>query len=127
MCACHIKFTQLSMGVAQSVKHPFYVKIAFYVKITFYVQDVTTCAQGANISKLKLRFNFCIPVSANPQTPTHPSMGFLIPNKVDNVALSSQTFSICLFLILYSLSYKSFLPSAAFCSSPQDTDHFMKC
>lgn len=35
-------------------------------------------------------------------------------------------FLICLFLILYYLSYKSFLPSAPFCSSRQETIHLLK-
>ena len=39
------------------------------------------------------------------------------PNKVDFVAAANQIFSIFLSVVLYSLSYKSFLPSAPFCCS----------
>lgn len=52
--------------------------------------------------------------SANPKTPT---LGLIIPNKVDYVVPDNQIFSIYIFLFLCSLSYKSFLPSAPFCSS----------
>ena len=42
-------------------------------------------------------------------------------------APANQIFSKCPFLILYSLSYKSFLPSTPFCSSLQETFHIPKC
>ena len=41
----------------------------------------------------------------------------LIPNNVDYMAPANQIFFTFLFLVLYSLSFKSFLPSTPFCSS----------
>lgn len=60
--------------------------------------------------------------SANPQTSTLGSIltswFLLTPNKVDYVIPANQVFSTFLFLVLYSLSYKSFLPSIPLYSSP---------
>lgn len=44
-------------------------------------------------------------------------LGLLKPHEVGYVAPANQIFPICLFRVLYSSSYKSFLPSAQFCSS----------
>lgn len=45
------------------------------------------------------------------------SLFFLTPNRADYVVPANQMFSNFLFLVLYSLSYETFLPSASFCSS----------
>ena len=60
--------------------------------------------------------------SASPRTLDHSrlytSFLFLLtPNKPDSVALANHIFSVFYFLILYSLSYKSFLPYTPFCRS----------
>ena len=71
---------------------------------------------------LHLTRNVVYPVSQSPNT--KPALGsilislyLLTLNKVDFVVPANQIFSICLFLVLYSLSYKCFLPSALLCSS----------
>lgn len=54
------------------------------------------------------------PVSQSPNAKS--ALGLLTPDKADSVAPACQMFAICVFLVLQSLSYKSFLPSVPFCS-----------
>ena len=54
------------------------------------------------------------------------TLGFLTPNKIDCVAPLNQIFSTFLFFVLYSLSYKSVLLSASFCSSSKEDFPFLE-
>ena len=81
---------------------------------------------GFQVSKGNLD-NFFVPVNApfdrkcslSNQTISErqANSGLSHPNQIDYVAPANQIFSIFLLLVLYSLSYKSFLPSIPFCSS----------
>lgn len=82
---------------------------------------------GCLISKAKCRQLLCpCKSSASAETwylvsqapNTKPTLGVLTPGMIDSVTSANQVFSNFLFLVLYSLSYKSFLPSAPCCSSP---------
>ena len=89
---------------------------------------------GCHVSKPKLTSNFHVPVNAlldqkhsvfsQPIPKAKPVLGsiltsffLLTPRNTDYVAPANQRFSIFLFLVLYFLSYKSFLPSTPFCTS----------
>lgn len=52
-----------------------------------------------------------------PKSNLKPISGIRTPNKADYVDPVNQIFSISLLLLLYSLSYKCFMPSDPFCSS----------
>lgn len=62
-----------------------------------------------------IRNSVAFPVNQPPNA--KPAWDLLTPNKAGYVALVNQMFSIFLFLVLYSLSYKGFLPSTPLCSS----------
>ena len=102
------------------------------IEITFQAQDGATPALGTksanrNLGNFRVSVNAPLDqkcsISSQPMPKRQANSGLYIsfflltPNKVDYVVPVDQIFSIFLFLVLYSLLYKSFLPSTPFYSS----------
>lgn len=105
----------------------FLIHIQDIIEITFQAQNGAAPAQGATSANQNL-YDFFVPVNApldqecstsSQSLNTKPTLGLLTPNKTDYVAPVNKILCICVFLVFYSLPYKSFLPSATFYSSPK--------
>lgn len=84
----------------------------------------TTSARKLTFPLVTLTDQKCS-ICGQPAPCAKPATGLLTPNKVDYVTPANQVFSICLFLVLDSLSSKSFFPATPHCMSP--VGNFMKC
>lgn len=97
------------------------------VEIPFFAQEAAS-TWGPTPSNWNLD-NFCVLIIAvlnqkhrlasQPIPNAKPVLALLTTNRFCYVAPASQIFSNCLFHVLCTLSYRSFLPSTPFCSSPK--------
>lgn len=89
-------------------------------EITLYDQYEANSAEGTTLTEPKLRYFLCSckhseqKYSIFSQPRCHPSS---LQTKLTMWPQQSRLFSICLFLVLYSPSYKGFLPCAPFFGS----------